>query len=661
MATRRFPRWLAVVGGIVVAIGLVIAFWNWDWFIPLVESRASAALGRKVSIAHMHVHLGRLTRVTFDDVVVENPPGFPAPVPLAKIDSLSAAIDVAGYLHNKAIRIPEIDIKHPVVEAQATKSGQSNYQLALGSSGGGPSPQIGAVRITDGHVHAVVPKLNADFNVDVATREGAQGHREDQIVADAKGTYAGQPITGHFVGGALLSLREASHPYPIDLQLANGPTRLSLKGTVQDPLKFEGADVKLDLRGADMADLYHLTGIPIPATPPYHVAGALDYDRQNNKIRFDHFAGTVGHSDLAGNIAIDPGKERPLLTADLLSRRVDLNDLAGFIGGTPGTPSEAATPQQRRAIEQAKASPGALPDKTFNLPKLKAADVRLRYRADHIEGRYMPLDQLVVNLDITDGNINLHPASFTVGKGAISANIAMEAPENVIHTKADVDFRRVDVARLMAATHLFEGAGTIGGRATIDTTGNSVAAMMGNGNGEVKLFMAGGDLSALLADLSGLEFGNALMSALGIPSRDPMRCMVIDMPLNRGVLTSKVLLIDTENHNIMGSGDIDFRNQTIDFELKTEPKHFTIGSLPAPIDVKGPLKKPSILPNPTELGVRGGIAAVLGTFLTPLAALLPTIQFGTAEDHNCRELITQASQTGRAKISPQELRARTHR
>jgi hypothetical protein len=38
----------------------------------------------------------------------------------------------------------------------------------------------------------------------------------------------------------------------------------------------------------------------------------------------------------------------------------------------------------------------------------------------------------------------------------------------------------------------------------------------------MKMAMAGGDLSALLVDLSGLQFGNALLSALGFPKKTLM-------------------------------------------------------------------------------------------------------------------------------------------
>ena len=71
-----------------------------------------------------------------------------------------------------------------------------------------------------------------------------------------------------------------------------------------------------------MSDLYHLTGIPIPETPAYRIAGQLDY--ADHKFRFHGFRGVVGSSDLRGTIEEDPGQERPMVTADLASIKVDL-------------------------------------------------------------------------------------------------------------------------------------------------------------------------------------------------------------------------------------------------------------------------------------------------------------------------------------------------
>ena len=136
----------------------------------------------------------------------------------------------------------------------------------------------------------------------------------------------------------------------------------------------------------------------------------------------------------------------------------------------------------------------------------------------------------------------------------------------------------------MSATHTFGGAGAIGGKAVIEGNGNSLAALLGNGNGELKLFMSqGGNISAILVDLSGLEFGNALLSALGIPNKATLRCLVADLTLQRGQLNTKVLLLDTSEANVTGTGDVNLRDETIKYRLRTEAKHFSIGSLPADI------------------------------------------------------------------------------
>jgi len=451
-------------------------------------------------------------------------------------------------------------------------------------------------------------------------------------------------------------LEDAGHPYPVDLKLANGPTHIRLVGTLTDPLTFGGADLKLELAGADMRDLYHLTGIPIPETPAYRIAGQLDY--ADHKFRFRGFRGVVGSSDLRGTIEEDPGQERPMVTADLVSTKIDLADLGGFIGTTPGrlsTPNQSSA--QKQQLARTEASPKLLPDTPISLPKLRAADVKLRYRSEHILGRSVPLDNLVVNLSIMEGKIALEPISFGVGRGRIAGTVALDGSGNVIRAKAAVDFEHVDVARLMAATHMFGGAGAIGGHMDIVTSGNSMAQMLGNGDGGLRLLMIGGDLSALLVDLSGLEFGNALLSALGLPKRTPVECMIADFSLQKGLLNTRTLLLVTKEANIHGTGSVNLRNETIDYKLNTEAAHFSIGSLHAPINVKGPLKSPSIRPEVGELAARGGIAAALAVVLPPLA-ILPTIEFGQDESRECAARISSIGASERAKAAPVPARRR---
>ena len=635
---RHIGLWVLAI--LVAAVVAIVALWDWDWFLPIVDSQASSALGRKVTAQHLHVQLGRVTTVALDNVEVSGEDA--SAKPFAQIDKLTVEADVMAYLHSRQIVIPQIVVDHPVVEADQDANGKANWPSPASSNSAGSSdpnagPKIGQLVINDGHAHVAIAKLKADFNLDVSTRHadpgaGTPDKQAGQLQVTAKGTYAAQPITGEFVGGALLSLRDPSQPYPVDLHVADGPTKVALTGSVQNPLNLAGADLKLDFSGPDMALLTPLTGVPIPQTPAYSVAGKLDYT--DRKIRFTGFSGRLGKSDLSGDINVDRTGARPLVEADLASRQVDLADLGGFIGEAPGRKDEATSGQQKAELQRKEASDKVFPDTPVSMPKIDMANVRLHYKGAHIEGRSVPLDNIVANLDITDGRIQLKPLSFAVGTGDINLNADLAPKGRDLAADVSIEFKKVDLARMLASTHLVAGAGTMSGSAKLDSTGDSLASLLAHGNGGLRLGMSGGNLSALLVDVAGLEFGNALLSALGIPQRANLECFAADFVLTNGTLNTKVLVLDTSEARVQGAGDVNLANETIDYKLKTASKHFSIGTLPTPIDITGKLKSPSISPEVGPLAARAGAAVGLGVLFPP-AALLPTIQFGTGDDNGC--------------------------
>ena len=638
MTSAKRRRWPFVLGGILVLLVAAVLLFQWDWLIPIVDKQASAALGRPVTITHLHVRLGRTTHIEADGITIANPTDWPGGGNFATIERLGLDVDVMAYIQQRTIVIPAIAVQSPKVDAQQLADGKANWSLGAPSDPNAPpstapDPKLGTLEITDGHVHVVAAKLNADFNIDVQTRQGKDGVA--QIVADAKGAYAKQPITANFVGGALLSLRDAATPYPVDLHLINGPTRVTLTGTVQDPLAFKGADLKLDLAGPNMALLEPLTGIAIPKTPPYNIAGKLDYAQ--GVVKFTGFTGKVGSSDLEGNIEVDTRPQaRPVLTANLQSRLVDLKDLGGFIGAEPGDAD--------KGTRRARPSNGrVLPNEPISLPKLNAADIHLQYRAARIQGRAQPLDNMRADMDIVNGEVHLHPLSFGVGGGQITGDITLAETENQVRAKATIDFQRVDIGKLLSATGVAQGAGSMSGRAVIDGAGRSLADILGRGNGELRLFVArGGNVSALLVDLSGLQFGNAVLSALGVPTRALLQCFATDVVLRSGEATVRTAILDTDESRVGMTGGANLRTETLALRLETEAKHFSVGTLPTPINIRGTFASPSIAPEAGPLALRGGAAIALGIVGTPLAALLPTIQFGTGEDNACAGLLRNA-------------------
>lgn len=703
MRMPRAAKWLI---GISLPILLLVLLFRWDWLIPMAESRASAALGRPVTIAHLHVRLGRVPEITVTDLRIANPEGFPADPPFALVPRTVLSLELWPLIREGRLVVPSVALHQPALQLLGREDGTNNYtfeSLTGGPAGEpGSGPQIRRVVIEEGRSRVALEALEADFNLQIATQE--PDGQDPTITLRAEGTYAAQPITGELVGGALLALQDASRPWPVRLQLANGPTQVTLEGTVQEPLALRGADLRLSLAGPDMKLLMPLTGVPIPTTPAYRVTGRLDFEE--GRARFHELQGTVGRTDLGGEVIVAPDAARPAtevplapaagraqpqrggrnpappqeqqpavtqapppgvapgrrntarttvpadrrpestrprpdVTARLHSRRVDLDDLAGFIGGDPQPGQSNARPGR------------TLPDAPISLPRIRAANIHLVYDSQRIEGRSQPLDNLHVTMDIIDGVVRLHPLRFGVGQGRIASQATLTPQEDGgLRAEAQVEFQRVDVSRLLGVTGVAQGQGTLGGRAQLTSSGKSLAELLARGDGAVTLSMAGGNVSALLIDLAGLRLGNAIFSALGLPNRTQIECFVADLGLQRGVLNSRAVLLDTEDVLITGTGQVSLARERLDVQLRSDSKSLTIAALPSSINVTGSFANPSVAPDVTELGIRGGLAAALGFVAVPLA-ILPTIQFGIGDDPRCRNLASQAGRTRQQRMQQQ--------
>ena len=138
MAKSRPTRRLAWIGGPILLLVLLAVFWNWDWFIPIVQSRASAAVGRPVTISHLHMRLGRIVTVTADNVIVANPPDWPKEDPaFVSVKALTIKADAWAYLTGHGLVLPLIELNGPRVLAAETKDGKENFRISTGGGGGG--------------------------------------------------------------------------------------------------------------------------------------------------------------------------------------------------------------------------------------------------------------------------------------------------------------------------------------------------------------------------------------------------------------------------------------------------------------------------------------------------------------------------------------------
>ncbi|MBR7513036.1 hypothetical protein KC219_23040, partial [Mycobacterium tuberculosis] len=89
---------------------------------------------------------------------------------------------------------------------------------------------------------------------------------------------------------------------------------------------------------------------------------------------------------------IDVSGERPFLKAELVSKRLDFDDLAGFVGAPPKTGAgESANAEQKAKAAALAVKARVLPDTPYDLSKLRAMDADVHWKAQRINSPALPL------------------------------------------------------------------------------------------------------------------------------------------------------------------------------------------------------------------------------------------------------------------------------
>jgi len=647
-----------ILGVLVIAIAVVLIFFDWNMLRGPIARYASHRLHRQVRIeGNLHVHLWSWTpRADVGGVHIANTK-WAGGGDMADVGHLAISVRLWPLLSGH-LRLPLVELDRSSFLYVRNLAGLSNWDFDKADFHRPLKlPAINRFLIDDARLQVIDARRKMRFAGTASSNESTTGRGKGFVLTGA-GTLNGEGFSADVNGAPLLNV-DQSRPYPFTMNLHAGYTHVTARGAVTHPFDLGALDVNATFAGRDVAELYYLTGLVLPNTPVYEASAHIV--RDGEVFQISDLSGRLGHSDIAGAMTVDATGDKPLLQGELHSRRVYSDDLGFLFGGGRGRKVAVAAPATTRAA--AASSPGIglagdtrpvaqstllLPDAPLDVDRVRQMNADVRYRAASIVSNDIPLRSLRVQVHLHDGVLRLDSLEAGLAQGTVSGHAKINASRKVPMTSLDLRLRDIKLQNLV---HAVRGQPTIDGnleaRAILTAAGDSVHRAAANANGSLVFAIPHGEMRRAFAELLGINLLNGGIALLtGDQSQTNVRCAIAAFQARDGILRSQNITLDTDVERGAGNGWVNLKNETLGIAMSGEAKSFRLLRMNAPITLTGSLSHPKVGVQAVKALGQGGLLVALATFIHPLAGLLATIDPGLAKDANCGAVLAQAKQKG---------------
>ncbi|WP_342243752.1 AsmA family protein [Pseudomonas sp. OTU5201] len=673
---RILGRVLLVLTLLLAALLVLVGTFDWNRIKPALNERVSAELGRVFAIeGDLSViwqredgEGGWRALVPWPHFVAEqlrlgNPEWAKGGdfVSLERVEFRVAPLPLLW----QQLSIPRIELGGPRASVRRLADGRNNWSFELPAKAAGAEDEAsgwsldigtigfdkGQVQVDDALTHTRLDVLVDPLGKPIPFSElmPAKGARPATVAAQdyafgwqAKGRYKGQPLNGKGKVGGLLALQNADLPFPLQAEIKAGDTRITLLGTLTDPRELGALDLRLQLSGKSLAQLYPLTGVTLPETPAYSTDGRLVArlkEPGGATFHYQGFNGRIGGSDIRGDLTYVASQPRPRLSGVLASEQLRFADLAPLIG------ADSRAGQQARGVAARQPTDKVLPVEEFRTERWRAMDADVTFTGKRIQhSEKLPVTDLTTHVLLDDGQLSLEPLRFGVAGGTLDATIQLDGRRAPLTGKAQLKARHFKLKALFPSVQSMRNSlGELNGTADVSGTGNSVAALLGTANGNLQMLVNDGTISRNLMEIAGLNVGNYLVGRLFGDEEVKINCAAADLGLKDGLMTPRLFVVDTENALVRIDGNANFRNERLDLSVNPDSKGVRVFSLRSPLYVRGTFKHPQAGVQTVPLMVRGAGMLALGVAVAPAAALLALVApaAGGGEDNACAPLLKQ--------------------
>jgi uncharacterized protein involved in outer membrane biogenesis len=577
-AWRRALKWVIGTFLALVALALLLGVALDAGYLhgPLVRVLAADAQ-REIRVdGVLRLHLfSRNPRLVAERVSIGNPPWTPPGVAV-QADKITVVFETPRFGH--FFEVASLDVVGATLHMFRDVPGHANWQMKnpdkAMSSG---LPIVHALSAVDARLFIEDAQKHRQFDGTVTAQESNGPHGARPLRIEAKGQLNGRPVNFELIGDPLRTASRAT-PYGFTLTERSSGSRIAAKGALKE-FDLLDLDASFEASGADLKDIYYLTGVKLIDTGAYHLSGK--FSRRGNTASYSDLAVTFGQSDIRGSVSIALTKGLPSIDADLTSQSLRLADLGARAAG--------------REPEPESAQPMLLSNAAPNADALRPMTAMVKYRARRLGVGRFTLSTVAAKVTVERGLLAVTPLSADVLDGKLTVQLKIDARKEI--PAVDLDVR---IAGLQLGQYVRKGSGppAIEGpldlRAKLTGHGKSMHQAAASAEGTVTATLPSGTVRDSFAELTGIDLRGLGLLLSKNTKEVPIRCGVASFQAQDGTLTARNLVLDTEPVSIAGEGSVHLDTETLDFVLRGYPKSVRFFQLRSPILIGGTLKHPSV-------------------------------------------------------------------
>ena len=601
--------WAAGVVAVLVAIALlIIATLPVGMFKGRAEAALSKRFGRPVTIGALDRSpaVSLFPTISARDIRIPQA-GWAGDGDLARIGSLSVRIRALKLLTGS---VDPQDITASGVRLNLVRAadGRENWRTTRDESNRGAT-RLDGLTVRD----AIVSYRDAkqDRRVTLAVTADARG-----LEARGTGVVRGADVRVAIAGPAIT---DSGRPWPFEALIDGRNLAMSAKGTMDAPLDTDRMSLSMTARASDLKLIDAVIEAGLFGTQAVRISADVRHDGPIWTIT--KLKGTVGRSDIAGDMTVDKTSGRTMLTGRVRSRALDFDDFADDAGL-----AKAAALERAQGLK-------IVPNTRVNIAKIDKTDARIDFRVDRIMSaqRSSSLTRASGTVTLDRQLATLSPLTIGLRQGTIGGTVTIDqrGGRKQPIVRLALDIRDSSIAALSGGGAV---SGQVDGRIRLTGRGDTIRAAVGRSDGSIGLIAHDGALPAKLAAALGFDAQRALTADRG--DRATLRCAILRLDMNGGRGRFDPLIVDTSGSQARGTGSISFPSEAITATLRGAPKRNSMLRVPGSVTARGTVRAP-------ELVIPDQVKSV-GNILKGIGRAITGHQEAVATDADCAALSRKA-------------------